>query len=113
MRGAKVFSREVAKHGITVNCIQPGRISSEQMLRMYSTEEKRRAFTQEVPIPRFGEPRELADLARAATSPPLTGDLLTATENAYRLPNRCQVRERRQCLLERKQQSVCNGASCS
>ena len=53
------LSREVAKHGITVNCIQPGRMSSEQMLRVYPTEEKRRAFTQEVPIARFGEPQEL------------------------------------------------------
>jgi 3-oxoacyl-[acyl-carrier protein] reductase len=66
---SKGLSREVAKHGITVNCIQPGRISSEQMLRMYPTEEKRRAFTQEVPISRFGEPRELADLAVFLASP--------------------------------------------
>ena len=66
---SKGLSRELAKHGITVNCIQPGRISSEQMLRMYPTEEKRRAFTQEVPISRFGEPRELADLAIFLASP--------------------------------------------
>jgi 3-oxoacyl-[acyl-carrier protein] reductase len=66
---SKGLSREVAKHGVTVNCIQPGRISSEQMLRMYPTEEKRRAFTAEVPIARFGEPRELADLAVFLASP--------------------------------------------
>lgn len=66
---SKGLSREVAKHGITVNCIQPGRISSEQMLRMYPTEEKRRAFTQEVPIARFGEPQELGDLAVFLCSP--------------------------------------------
>jgi NAD(P)-dependent dehydrogenase (short-subunit alcohol dehydrogenase family) len=66
---SKGLSREVAKHGITVNCLQPGRISSEQMLRMYPTEEKRRIFTQEVPIARFGEPRELADLAVFLASP--------------------------------------------
>ncbi|HYC45829.1 MAG TPA: SDR family oxidoreductase [Burkholderiales bacterium] len=66
---SKGFSRDVAKHGITANCIQPGRISSEQMLRMYPTEEKRIAFTREVPIARFGEPRELADLAIFLCSP--------------------------------------------
>ncbi len=66
---AKGLSREVAKHGITVNCLQPGRISSEQMLRMHPTEEKRRAFVQEVPISRFGEPCELADLAVFLASP--------------------------------------------
>ena len=57
------------KNGITINCLQPGRISSEQMLRMYPTEEKRRAFTQDVPIGRFGEPNELADLAVFLASP--------------------------------------------
>ncbi|HEX6003929.1 MAG TPA: SDR family oxidoreductase [Burkholderiales bacterium] len=66
---SKGLSREVAKYGVTVNCIQPGRISSEQMLRMYPTEEKRRAFTQEVPIARFGEPQELGDLAVFLCSP--------------------------------------------
>jgi 3-oxoacyl-[acyl-carrier protein] reductase len=66
---SKGLSREVAKRGVTVNCIQPGRISSEQMLRMYPTEEKRRAFTQDVPVGRFGEPDELADLAVFLASP--------------------------------------------
>jgi 3-oxoacyl-[acyl-carrier protein] reductase len=66
---SKGLSRAVAKHGVTINCIQPGRISSEQMLRMYPTEEKRQAFTREVPIARFGEPRELADLAIFLASP--------------------------------------------
>lgn len=66
---SKGLSREVAKRGVTINCIQPGRISSEQMLRMYPTEEKRRAFTQDVPVGRFGEPNELADLAVFLASP--------------------------------------------
>jgi len=66
---SKGLSREVAKRGVTVNCIQPGRISSEQMLRMYPTEDKRIAFTQDVPVGRFGEPDELADLAVFLASP--------------------------------------------
>ena len=66
---SKGLSREVAKHGITVNCLQPGRISSEQMLRMYPTPEAREAFTREVPISRFGEPQELAALAVFLCSP--------------------------------------------
>jgi len=66
---SKGLSRQVAEHGITINCIQPGRITSEQMLRMYDTEEKRRAFTTEVPMKRFGEPDELADLALFFCSP--------------------------------------------
>ena len=59
----------MGKHGITLNCIKPGRITSEQMLRMHPTEEQRREFTREVPVQRFGEPDELADLAVFLASP--------------------------------------------
>jgi 3-oxoacyl-[acyl-carrier protein] reductase len=66
---SKGLSRQIAKDGVTINCIQPGRITSEQMLRMHPTEEKRHEFTREVPMGRFGEPDELADLAVFLTSP--------------------------------------------
>ena len=39
---AKGLSREVGKHGITVNCIPPGRIISEQILRNYPPEYRKR-----------------------------------------------------------------------
>ncbi|MFL5045520.1 MAG: SDR family NAD(P)-dependent oxidoreductase, partial [Xanthobacteraceae bacterium] len=39
---AKGLSREVGKHGITVNCIPPGRILSEQILRNYSPEYRKK-----------------------------------------------------------------------
>lgn len=67
---AKGLSREVAKHGITVNCIQPGRIISEQIVRMYPTEEGRKEFSQrEIPVGRFGEAKELAVLTIFLASP--------------------------------------------
>jgi 3-oxoacyl-[acyl-carrier protein] reductase len=67
---AKGLSREVAKHGITVNSIQPGRILSEQIVRMHPTEEDRRRFAAEnIPAGRFGEPEELAALAVFLASP--------------------------------------------
>jgi 3-oxoacyl-[acyl-carrier protein] reductase len=67
---AKGLSREVAKHGITINSIQPGRITSEQILRMHPTEENRRQFAeQNIPAGRFGEPGELAVLAVFLSSP--------------------------------------------
>jgi len=66
---AKGLSRQLAPQGVTINCIQPGRITSEQMLRMHPTEEARRAFTREVPMARFGEPQELGDLAVFLCSP--------------------------------------------
>jgi 3-oxoacyl-[acyl-carrier protein] reductase len=66
---AKGLSREVAKHGITVNSIPPGQIMSEQ-IRRKSTEERRREFAQrEIPMGRYGEPEELAYLAVFLASP--------------------------------------------
>jgi 3-oxoacyl-[acyl-carrier protein] reductase len=67
---AKGLSREMAKHGITINSIQPGRIMSEQIVRFHPTEEDRRRFAQEnIPMGRFGEPEELANLAVFLASP--------------------------------------------
>lgn len=67
---AKGLSREMAKYGITINSIQPGRIMSEQILRMHPTEEDRRRFSEEnIPAGRFGEPAELAVLAVFLCSP--------------------------------------------
>ena len=61
---AKGLSREMAKHGITINSIQPGRIMSEQIERMHPTEEDRARFAAEnIPAGRFGEAEELAVLA--------------------------------------------------
>ena len=67
---AKGISREMTRHGITINSIQPGRIVSEQILRMHPTEEDRRQFSeQNIPAGRFGEPAELAVLAVFLASP--------------------------------------------
>lgn len=67
---AKGISREMAKHGITINSIQPGRIVSEQILRMHPTEEDRARFAAEnIPAGRFGKAEELAVLAVFLSSP--------------------------------------------
>lgn len=67
---AKGLSRDIGKYGITINSIQPGRILSEQIIRQFPTEDSRREFTQrEIPIGRFGEPEELADIAVFLASP--------------------------------------------
>ncbi len=67
---AKGLSREIGKHGITVNSIQPGYILSEQMRRLFPTEENRRLVSErDIPIGRFGEPEELAALAVFLSSP--------------------------------------------
>lgn len=67
---SKGLSREVAPHGITVNCLQPGRIRSEQIKRRYPTLESEREYARaEIPVGRFGEPEEIAALAVFLASP--------------------------------------------
>jgi 3-oxoacyl-[acyl-carrier protein] reductase len=66
---AKGLSREVGQHGITVNCIPPGRIMSEQIRRKYSPEFRAKQSAEEIPMGRYGEPEELAVLAVFLASP--------------------------------------------
>jgi 3-oxoacyl-[acyl-carrier protein] reductase len=66
---SKGLSREVGKHGITVNCIPPGRIMSEQIRRKYSPEFRAEQSAREIPVGRYGEPEELACLAAFLASP--------------------------------------------
>lgn len=67
---SKGLSREVAADGITVNCLQPGRIRTEQIKKRYPTLESELEYSrQEIPIGRFGEPEEAAAVALFLASP--------------------------------------------
>ena len=66
---AKGLSREVGRHGITVNCIPPGRIMSEQIERNYTPEYRQWQAEHEIPMGRYGEPADLANLACFLASP--------------------------------------------
>jgi len=66
---AKGLSRDIGKHGITVNCIPPGRILSDQILRNYSPEFRQWQSEHEIPVGRYGEPEELAHLVAFLASP--------------------------------------------
>ena len=66
---AKGLSREVGQHGITVNCIPPGRIMSDQIRRNYTPEYREWQSKHEIPAGRYGEPEELAALAVFLASP--------------------------------------------
>jgi 3-oxoacyl-[acyl-carrier protein] reductase len=67
---SKALSREMAPHGITVNCLQPGRIHSEQMTKRYPTLESELEYARaEIPVGRFGEPEEIAAVAIFLASP--------------------------------------------
>ncbi len=60
---SKGLSRTVGKHGITVNCLAPGRIMSEQIRRKYSAEFRAHEEQNEIPVGRYGEPEEIAAMA--------------------------------------------------
>jgi len=67
---SKGLSREVAADGVTINCLQPGRIHSEQISKRYPTMESEREYAQaEIPMLRFGEPEEIAAVAMFLASP--------------------------------------------
>ena len=61
---AKALSREVAPNGVTVNCLQPGRIRTEQIQKRYPTLESELEYSrQEIPVGRFGTTEEIAAVA--------------------------------------------------
>jgi 3-oxoacyl-[acyl-carrier protein] reductase len=66
---AKGLSREVGRHGITVNCIPPGRIMSEQIERNYTPEFRKWQAENEIPMGRYGEPADIAALVCFLVSP--------------------------------------------
>lgn len=66
---AKGLSRMVGQHGITVNCIPPGRIHSEQIYRNYTPEYRQWQCENEIPVGRYGEPEDIANLVVFLASP--------------------------------------------
>jgi 3-oxoacyl-[acyl-carrier protein] reductase len=66
---AKGLSREVGKHGITVNSIPPGRILSEQILRNYTPEYRQWQSEHEIPVGAYGQPEDIATLVCFLASP--------------------------------------------
>ena len=78
---SKALARTVAADGVTVNCVAPGRIDSEQVRRAYPTGESRAALIgSRIPAGRFGTPEEAAALVAFLASGPasyVTGELIS------------------------------------
>ena len=67
---SKGLSRIVGKDGITVNCIVPGTIHSEQIdERLYPTPEIQAQFSKQIPVGYFGDPGDMAFLILCLCSP--------------------------------------------
>ena len=63
----KTLGKELARIGVTVNAIAPGYIETD-MTGGYDKETKK-AFRKSVPMNRFGEPEEIANVALFLASP--------------------------------------------
>ena len=72
---AKGLARVVANDGITVNCISPGYLMTEQIRNNFiptfvPTEEDQRAWLErEIPVGRFGDPSDAANIITFLCSP--------------------------------------------
>ena len=67
---AKGLSREIGRHGITINCLSPGRVHSEQIdQRLHPTPESQTEFARNIPLGYFGDPADVAFLAAFLCSP--------------------------------------------
>ncbi|XAS74147.1 SDR family oxidoreductase [Micrococcaceae bacterium Sec5.1] len=79
---SKSYARYLAPYGVTVNCVSPGRIESEQLSKMFPDNEARDAFIKksDLPIGRFGRKEEAADVIcflASARSSYLTGQAIS------------------------------------
>ncbi|MFN2467240.1 MAG: SDR family oxidoreductase [Gaiellaceae bacterium] len=59
---SKTLSREVGADGVTVNAIAPGRIDTERLREIYAGGRTPEEDLAEIPLGRFGSPREVADV---------------------------------------------------
>lgn len=68
---AKGLSRDIGKYGITVNCLAPGRIHSEQIdHKLFPTPEIQAEIARtSIPLGYFGEPKDMAYLVTCLCSP--------------------------------------------
>jgi 3-oxoacyl-[acyl-carrier protein] reductase len=85
---AKGLSREMGKHGITINCLSPGRIHSEQIdQRLHPTAESQAEFARNIPLGYFGDPADLAYLVACLCSPRaryITGERIAVDGGLHR-----------------------------
>lgn len=66
---SKGLSEQLGRHGITVNCVQPGLIDTAQIRRLYPGDERREFAEREIALRDFGEPQDVANAIAFLASP--------------------------------------------
>jgi 3-oxoacyl-[acyl-carrier protein] reductase len=59
---AKTLARDLGRHGVTVNCVAPGRIETARLAELYP-EGPSEADLKAIPLGRWGTPQEFGDVA--------------------------------------------------
>jgi 3-oxoacyl-[acyl-carrier protein] reductase len=68
LSATKVFARELASRGVTVNAVSPGPLDSPAV-RQIVGEENLAAFTRNIPVGRLGDPAFIAETVALLASP--------------------------------------------
>lgn len=66
---SKQLSGQLGQYGITVNCLQPGLIDTENTRRIFTAEERAAYAKKEIPLGEFGLPQDMANMATFLVSP--------------------------------------------
>ena len=66
---SKQLAGQVGKYGITVNCLQPGLIDTENIRRFFTDEQRKEFAEREIPLGDFGEAQDIANMAVFLVSP--------------------------------------------
>ncbi len=60
---SKQLAGQLGQYGITVNCLQPGLIDTENTRRIFTADERQAYAANEIPMGHFGEPEDMAGMA--------------------------------------------------
>ena len=66
---SKQLSGQLGKHGIRINCLQPGLLDTANVRRVFTAEARKEFAAREIPLGDFGEPQDIANMAAFLVSP--------------------------------------------